>query len=105
MLKNLDNLRGLNKITRIEPLSEQIMDYINDINQTQRISKETVEHLRDLREKTEDGPTTQKINKRLSAAEERILKQIAPVVETIQQHDSWINFACRKFGIKKQKRV
>jgi len=29
----------------------------------------------------EDGPTTQKINKRLSEAEDRILKQLAPVVE------------------------
>ena len=49
-----------------------------------------------------DGPTTQKINKRLSAAEERILKQIAPIVEQVENQDSLINFFCRKLGVKRR---
>jgi predicted DNA-binding protein (UPF0278 family) len=32
-----------------------------------------------------DGPTTQKINKRLSEAEDRILKQIRPLVENQEE--------------------
>lgn len=37
-----------------------------------------------------DGPTTQKINKKLSQAEQRILEQLRPVVEKISEHDSFI---------------
>ena len=46
----------------------------------------------------EDGPTTQKINKRLSEAEDRILKQLAPVVEKQGEHDDFINGFAKTFS-------
>lgn len=57
---------------------------------------------RQLNDELLDGPTTQKINKRLSAAEDRILKQLAPVVEQVENQDSIINFFCRKLGVKRR---
>ncbi len=53
----------------------------------------------------EDGPTTQKINKKLSEAEDRILKQFRPVLEQVEEHDSIITFFRRKLGVKKSKGV
>jgi hypothetical protein len=49
-----------------------------------------------------DGPTTQKINKKLSEAEQRILLQLRPVVEQIQEHDGVLNFFARKLGVKRR---
>ena len=77
------------------------MSYIEDQKHTQQISAETVQNLRDML----DGPTTQKINKKLSEAEDRILKQIAPIVETMETQESIVNFICRKLGVKKPKGV
>jgi tetrahydromethanopterin S-methyltransferase subunit B len=37
-----------------------------------------------------DGPTTQKINKRLSESEERILKQMRPIVERVEEFDKTV---------------
>jgi hypothetical protein len=37
-----------------------------------------------------EGPTTQKINKQLSASEERILKQLRPLAEKVEEHDGFI---------------
>ena len=39
----------------------------------------------------EDGPTTQKINKRLSEAEQRILEQLRPVVEEQENQGKFIS--------------
>jgi hypothetical protein len=34
------------------------------------------------------GPTTEKINKKLSEAEDRILKQLAPIQQKVDEHDN-----------------
>jgi len=57
---------------------------------------------RQLNDEQLDGPTTQKINKRLSEAEDRILKQMRPVVEAVESHDNLISFFCRKLGVKRR---
>ena len=101
------------------------MSYVNDMRRTQQISEETVKELRNLKDLKEDGPTTQKINKRLDAyeqkrlreaaeaekkrrreeaeQEERILKQLAPVVQKQDEHDGVLTFVRRKLGIKQRK--
>jgi|GEM_PF-6969076 len=53
---------------------------------------------RQLNDEQLDGPTTQKINKRLSEAEERILKQVRPVVEKLEEHDDFINGFAKTFS-------
>ena len=53
----------------------------------------------------EDGPTTQKINKRLSEAEQRVLEQMAQVwnvvidnKQKVEEHDGFISRVKRAFG-------
>jgi hypothetical protein len=41
-----------------------------------------------------DGPITHKIKRMLSQAEQRILQQVAPIQDKVEQHDGFItNFA------------
>jgi hypothetical protein len=49
-----------------------------------------------------DGPTTQKINKKLSEAEQRILQQFRDVYEKVQEHDGILNFHSRKLGVRRR---
>lgn len=60
---------------------------------------------RQLNDDLLDGPTTQKINKKLSEAEERILKQLAPVVKTVQDHESLITLFRRRLGVKSKTHI
>ena len=53
----------------------------------------------------EDGPTTQKINKKLSEAEQRVLEQMAQVwsavidnKQKVEEHDGFISKVKRAFG-------
>lgn len=79
------------------------MSIVEDNQNSQRIARETIEQLRRLTET--DGPITDKIKRELSKAEERILKQIEPVVRKVEDQDSAITFVKRLLGnlTKKQK--
>lgn len=53
---------------------------------------------RQLNDELLDGPTTQKINKKVSAAEERILKQLAPIVEKVEDLEEFKNGFAKTFS-------